>query len=47
MEYKRLIIAMIKAIKEDDTIFLHYIYTIIKKHVEAAGIAINWEKLDE
>lgn len=47
MEYKRLIMVMIRAIKEDDVIFLQYIYTIIKKHVEAAGIVINWEKPGE
>lgn len=38
---------MIRAVKEDDIIFLQYIYTIVKKHVEAASIVINWEKLEK
>lgn len=41
MEYKRLIIAMITEVREDDVIFLQQIYTMVKKHVEAAGITID------
>ena len=38
MEYKRLIIAMITEIKEDDVRFLKRIYTLVKKHIERIGI---------
>ncbi|MBD5524536.1 MAG: hypothetical protein HDR04_08965 [Lachnospiraceae bacterium] len=37
MEYKRLIIAMITEIKEDDVIFLQYIYTLVRRHMEKMG----------
>ena len=38
MEYKRLIIAMITEIKEEDVRFLKRIYTLVKKHIERIGI---------
>lgn len=41
MEYKRLIIAMIAEIKEDDVIFLQQIYTLVKRHAEKKGIYIQ------
>ncbi|MBD5515397.1 MAG: hypothetical protein HDR06_12365 [Lachnospiraceae bacterium] len=37
MEYKRLIIAMLTEIREDDVIFLQHIYTLVKRHKEKVG----------
>lgn len=34
MEYKRLIVAMITEIENDDVRFLRRIYTLIKMHIE-------------
>ncbi len=41
MEYKRLIIAILAEIKEDDVIFLQQIYALMKRHVEKKGICIQ------
>ena len=47
MEYKRLIIAMITNIKEDDVIFLQYIYTLVRRHMEKVGNDNNNQKGSE
>ena len=44
MEYKRLIIAMITEIKEDDVIFLRQIYALIRRHMEKVGIDSDSQK---
>ena len=37
MEYKRLIIAMIAEVREDDVIFLQHIYTLVRRHMKKVG----------
>lgn len=41
MEYKRLIIALITEVRDDDVIFLNQIYTMVKRHVEKTGVIID------
>lgn len=41
MEYKRLIFEMLEKISDTDTIFLRQMYTLIKKHIEKAGIQLG------
>lgn len=41
MEYKRMIMEMLEKISDTDVIFLSQIYTLIKRHLEKAGIQIR------